>query len=152
MRSAEALLLTILLSHAATAAADCAPLEFEGDGIPAPLLGLEGDAERGREVATSTDRGDCAICHALPVLAQDPRFHGNIGSPLHGVGARLTAAQLRARIAAPKRLDPHTVMPAYCETGHRWRVASDRVGEPILTAGEIEDLVAWLATLRGDRS
>ncbi len=152
MRSAEALFLTILLGCAAAAGADCAPLVFEGDGIPAPLLGLEGDPVRGREVATAADRGDCTICHGLPVEAPDPRFHGNVGPPLHGVGARLTAAQLRARIAAPKRLDPHTVMPAYCETGHRWRVVSDQVGEPILSAGEIEDLVAWLTTLRGEPS
>lgn len=152
MRSAERLLLTILLGCATAAAADCAPLAFEGDGIPAPLLGRAGDPARGREVATAADRGDCTICHGLPVAEPDPRFHGNLGPPLHGVGARLTEAQLRARIAAPKRLDPDTVMPAYCEAGDRWRVAAGRVGEPILSAGEIEDLVAWLSTLRGDRS
>lgn len=152
MRSAEHLVLTILLGCAAAAHADCAPLLFDGDGIPAPLLGLEGDPERGRAVATAADRGDCTICHGLPVREPDSHFHGNVGPPLHGVGARLTEAQLRARIAAPKHLDPSTVMPAYCEAGQRWRVAADRVGEPILTAGEIEDLVAWLATLRGEAS
>ena len=152
MRSAELLLLTLLLGCAMAAAADCAPLALEDDGIPSPLLGIEGDPERGREVATAADRGDCTICHALPVTEPDPRFHGTVGPSLQGVGARLTEAQLRARIAAPKRLDPHTVMPAYCATDHLWRVASDRVGEAILSAGEIEDLVAWLATLRGDRS
>lgn len=153
MRSPERLLLlTVLLGCIGTARADCAPMNFEGDGIPAPLLGLQGDPARGRLVATATDRGDCTICHRLPVADPDPRFHGDIGPSLVAVGDRLTAAQLRARIAAPKRLSPHTVMPAYCATGDRWRVIADRVGQAILSAGEIEDLVAWLETLRETRS
>ena len=151
MRPAERVLLLALLAATATAGADCAPLRFAGDGIPAPLLGRSGDPERGRRVALDRDRGDCTICHRLPVTDPDPRFHGNVGPSLVGVGARLSPARLRARIAAPKRLNPETIMPAYCTTGDRWRVASEQVGEPILDAGEIEDLVAWLATLRGDR-
>ena len=150
MRSVEVLLIAMLSGCASHAfGADCAPLEFVGDGIPTPLSADTPDPDRGRTIATATDRGDCTICHALPVNTPDPRFHGNLGPPLYGVGARLDAAQLRARIADPKRLDPHTVMPAYCSTNRRWRVARAQVGAPILSAAEIEDLIAWLQTLDG---
>lgn len=150
MRSAERLATFLLLTllAAPASAEDCAPLEFVGDGIPEPLLGLRGDPLRGHRIATSADAGDCTICHRLPVAEPDPRFHGTVGPSLAGVGARLTQAQLRARIAAPKRLNPHTVMPAYCSTSNRWREAASVVGEPLLEASAIEDLVAWLSTLR----
>lgn len=150
MRLAERLLSAVLLcGPGSTLAADCAPLEFVDDGIPTPLAPGAPSADRGRTIATATDRGDCTICHALPVSTPDPRFHGNLGPPLHGVGARLDAARLRARIADPKRLDPNTVMPAYCSTDQRWRVARAQLGVPMLTAEEIEDVIAWLQTLDG---
>jgi sulfur-oxidizing protein SoxX len=150
MPSAERLATLVLCALLATPtqAEDCAPLEFDGDGIPEPLLGLRGDPLRGHRVATSPAAGDCTICHRLPVAEPDPRFHGTVGPPLAGIGARLTRAQIRARIAAPKRINPHTVMPAYCSTANRWREVASAVGEPLLDAGAIEDLVAWLSTLR----
>lgn len=151
MRSAEAAftlaLLVALVAWPSARAADCASFRIDGDGIAAPLDGAVGNPDRGREVALDRTRGDCTICHLLPLPGR--RFHGTVGPSLDAVGARLDAAQIRLRIAAPKRLNPHTVMPAYCTTGNRYRVAAGLVGRPILSAGEIEDLVAWLRTLDG---
>lgn len=91
----------------------------------------------------------CVLCHAGPF--PEPHLQGNLAPDLTGVGARLTAAQLRLRIADMKRLNPQTIMPTYYSA-----VANDaqaRVGapwrdKPILEAAEIEDLVAYLQTLR----
>jgi sulfur-oxidizing protein SoxX len=153
MRSAErrAAVLGALLVLASAASADCAPLAWAADGtLPAPLGGAVGDPERGAAVALDRNRGDCTICHRLPLPGR--RFHGTVGPALDDVGRRLTDAQLRARIAAPRRRVPATVMPEYCTTGDRYRVDPAYAGEPILSAGEIEDLVAWLSTLRGERA
>jgi sulfur-oxidizing protein SoxX len=145
----RALVAGALLALAAPANADCAELAWAADGtLPAPLAGAVGDPERGAAVAFDRDRGDCTICHRLPLPGR--RFHGTVGPALDDVGRRLTDAQLRARIAAPRRQVPATVMPEYCTTGDRYRVDPAHAGKPILTAGEIEDLVAWLSTLRGE--
>jgi sulfur-oxidizing protein SoxX len=145
--AAPVLLLLALLAPGDARADACADFRIVGDGIPEPLAGKRGDPSRGRAVALAREQGDCTICHRLPLPAR--QFHGTVGPPLDRVGARLSAAQLRLRIAAPKRLNPATVMPAYCTVGGRYRVALGHVGEPILDAGQIEDLVAWLVTLDG---
>lgn len=148
MRSVAALGLALLLTVLVPARAeDCAAFEIVGDRIPEPLDGVRGDAARGPAVALAPDQGDCTICHRLPL--PNRQFHGTVGPALDAIGTRLDAGQLRLRIAAPKRLNPSSVMPAYCTTGERHRVALGFVGKPILDARQIEDLVAWLATLDG---
>jgi L-cysteine S-thiosulfotransferase len=124
-----------------------AQLRFEavGDGIPAPLTGTPGDPQRGKAVAVNSDQGNCLICHLLPV-AEAPVF-GDLGPSLEGVGGRLSAAQLRLRIVDPKRLNPATVMPAYLKVDGLNRVAPRYVDKPILSAQEVEDLIAYLLTL-----
>lgn len=136
-----------MLMLPAAAFADCAPWSAQDGAIPKPLADIEGDPERGRRVALEPSLGDCTICHRLPVGEQ--RFHGTVGPPLAGVGARLSAGELRLRLVDPSVVNPRTVMPAYCTTGDRHRVAPRYAGEPILTAQQIEDLVAWLTTLDG---
>lgn len=130
-----------------SASAHCAPLEVRGDAIPEPLLGLTGDPARGRRVAMAREGGDCTLCHRLPLPGR--RFHGTVGPPLGAVGTRLTPGQLRLRIAAGRLLMPASVMPEYCRVGDRHRVAGPWQGAPVLTAQQIEDLVAWLGTLDG---
>ena len=76
------------------------------------------------------------------------RFSGNVGPSLAGVGTRLNAAQLRLRVADNLRVNPDTVMPSYYKADGLDRVAANYAGKPILAAQEVEDLVAWLATLR----
>lgn len=139
-----ALLLALLAPGAA--APQVAPFTVVEDAIPAPLLGLAGDAQRGAALLRDRETANCLICHAVPDPSE--RFMGEIGPPLGGVGARLSAGQIRLRLVDPTLLNPAAVMPAYHRTeglalvDERWR------GRPVLTAQEIEDLVAHLATLK----
>jgi len=123
-----------------------ASIVFEGDAIPAPLTATPGDAARGRNVVIERDKGHCILCHAVP----DPevKFAGNVAPPLNGVARRLTAAQIRGRIADPTRHDRDTVMPAYFRTEALRRVAKPYAGKTVLSAQDVEDAVAYLSTLR----
>jgi sulfur-oxidizing protein SoxX len=113
------------------------------DGIPEPLA-ERGDAARGRALVVARQSANCVLCHAVA----DPgiRFSGNVGPSLAGVGARLSQAQLRLRVVDNARLNAATVMPSYYRTQGLDRVAADYAGKPVLTAQEVEDVVAWLAT------
>lgn len=117
----------------------------EGDAIPAPLTAAPGDAARGREVLLGRD-GNCLLCHAVPETGA--RFMGNLAPPLSGVGARLNAGQLRLRVVDSMRLNRETIMPSYYRIHGLQQVAADRRGKPILTALQVEDIVAYLLTLR----
>jgi sulfur-oxidizing protein SoxX len=114
--------------------------------IPAPLTNRSGDPERGRRIVLDSEKGDCIVCHAMPL--PDRQFHGTIGPPLDGVGNRYSAEELRLRLVDPKELNPQTVMPAYYKTKNLYRVLERYRGKPILTAQEIEDVVAYLLTLK----
>lgn len=114
--------------------------------IPAQLTNCPGDPERGRQIVLDRERGDCVVCHAMPL--PDRQFHGAIGPPLDGVGNRYSAGELRLRLVDPKALNPQTVMPAYYKIEGLYQVAEDYRGKPILTAQEIEDVVAYLLTLK----
>ena len=118
------------------------------EGIPTPLTDQPGDAERGRHIVLDRERGDCVVCHALPL--PERRFHGTVGLPLDNVGSRYTAAELRLRLLDPKAPNPHSIMPAYHTVEGRHSVLEAYRGKPILTAQEIEDVVAYLLTLRQD--
>jgi sulfur-oxidizing protein SoxX len=124
------------------------PLRYEiiGDGIPAPLSSDAGDPARGRELIVARDSANCVLCHAVPDAAI--RFAGNVGPSLAGVGRRLTVSQLRLRVVDELRLNPATVMPSYFKVSGLTQVAAPYAGKPILSAREVEDIVAWLATLQ----
>ena len=92
------------------------------------------------------DPANCVLCHAIPDAAV--RFAGDLGPSLAGVGARLTTSQLRLRVADNLRVHPATIMPSYYRVDGLARVAPAYRGKPILSAPEIEDVVAYLATLR----
>jgi sulfur-oxidizing protein SoxX len=113
-----------------------------------PLTDRPGDPERGRAVLLDRDRGHCLLCHAIEQI--DEGFQGNIGPPLSAVGDRLGTGELRARIVDPTRLNPRTAMPAYFRSEGLRQVAAEYVGKPILTAQEVEDVVAFLATLSAE--
>ncbi|HSV46167.1 MAG TPA: sulfur oxidation c-type cytochrome SoxX [Ramlibacter sp.] len=117
-----------------------------GDGIPSSLTGVTGDPRRGRSAAANASQGNCAICHRLPI-AELPVF-GDIGPPLDGVGGRLGEAQLRLRLVDPRRLHRASIMPAYYRVEGLHRVAPRYRGQPLLGAQDIEDIVAYLMTLR----
>jgi sulfur-oxidizing protein SoxX len=121
------------------------PFKVRGDSISAPLAGLKGDPARGRALFLSRE-SNCSLCHLLP--DGDPRLMGDVGPQLAGIGTRLTAGELRLRIVDSSRVHPDTAMPSYYRVDGLDRVASAYAGKPVLTPQEIEDLVAFLSTLR----
>jgi sulfur-oxidizing protein SoxX len=129
----------------AAAAASAAGLNVTGDGVP-DRLAAAGDPARGRALVVARASANCVLCHAVP----DPavKFAGNVGPSLAGVGSRLSEAQLRLRVADNLRVNPDTVMPSYYKVDGLDRVAGAYEGKPVLTAQEVEDVVAWLATLK----
>ncbi|MGH8063660.1 MAG: sulfur oxidation c-type cytochrome SoxX [Candidatus Entotheonellia bacterium] len=118
------------------------------DTIPEPLTDQPGDAERGRRVVLDREGGDCLICHAMPLPQR--QFHGTIGPPLDGVGDRYTAGELRLRIVDPKVFNPATIMPAYYRVEGLHRVLERYRAKPLLTAQQVEDVVAYLLTLKSE--
>ena len=116
----------------------------EAGAIAASLAG-RGDAARGRNIVLGRD-ANCTLCHAVP--DDGGQLAGNLGPPLAGTGARWTEAQLRLRIVDSRRLNPDTIMPSYYRVEGLDRVAPRYRGIPVLTAQEVEDVVAYLLTLR----
>lgn len=117
-----------------------------GDEIPSSLTGRPGDPARGRAVVLDRQLGNCLLCHTLPVSGE--RFQGNIGPDLAGVAERLTEGQIRLRVVDATRVNPDTAMPAYHRVEGLTRVAAEYRGRPVLTADQVEDVVAFLRTLK----
>ena len=117
-----------------------------GDAIPASLTGVAGDAVKGRAIVANRQVGLCLLCHsgALP----EERFQGNLAPSLAGAGSRWSEGQLRLRLANSKRLNPETIMPAYYQTDGLTQVAKNLQGQPLLAAQQIEDVLAYLVTLK----
>lgn len=110
------------------------------------LTGRRGDAVRGREIALSREHGNCAICHVIP--APDEMVHGDVGPSLKGVADRLSEGQIRLRVVDERRVNPKSIMPSYFRVDGLKRVAPAYAGKPVLAAEDIEDIVAFLGTLR----
>ena len=121
------------------------PYAISDNSIPAPLTSSPPDAARGKTVMISRE-SNCILCHAVPETGE--RFFGNLAPPLSGVGARLTAAQMRLRIVDPLYFNKDSIMPAYYKVDGLNRVAENLRGKPVLTASQIEDVIAYLLTLR----
>ncbi len=115
------------------------------EGLPS-LTGEPGDPDRGRAIVLSRQRGLCLLCHAGPF--PEERFQGDLAPNLAGAGARLTEGQLRLRMVDGRRLNPDTIMPSYFSTEGLRQVGRAWQGRTVLTAEEIEDVVAFLVTLR----
>jgi sulfur-oxidizing protein SoxX len=116
------------------------------EGMPESLTGARGDPARGRAIVGNRQVGLCLLCHRGPF--PEERLQGNLATDLRGAGRRWTEAQLRLRIVDPGRINPATIMPAYHRTEGLTRVAPAYRGKPILTAQQIEDVVAFLTTLK----
>jgi len=140
-----AVLLLGILAAAAAAAEGLAPYRVEGDAIEAPLAGARGDAAKGREIVLGRE-SNCLLCHTVPDAGDRPM--GNIAPALAGVGGRFSAGQLRLRIVDPSRTNPRAPMPAYYRVDGLNGVAAAFRGKPLLSAQEVEDVVAYLTTLK----
>jgi len=126
--------------------ASCGAAAAAGDSIERPLTAAKGDAARGRAIVASRQVGLCVLCHAGP-LPEEPLM-GNLAPDLRGAGARLSQGQLRLRIVDSRRVNPSTIMPSYYRTEGLVRVTRGLRGKPILDAQQVEDVVAYLATLK----
>jgi sulfur-oxidizing protein SoxX len=145
----------LILTTLAAAALSCAPSHageairfymIVGDAIPASLTGAKGNPDRGRTIVTTRQIGLCLLCHSGPF--PEERFQGDLAPDLRGVGARWSEGQLRLRIVDARKLNPDTMMPPYYVVDGLNRVAPSFRGKPVLTAEQLEDVVAFLATLR----
>ena len=146
MRACAAHVATALLAVAACAAQAQSPPQIVGDAIPAPLTDTPGDAARGREIVASRQAGLCLLCHSGPF--PEDRFQGNLAPDLSGAGARWSAGQLRLRIVDARRINPETIMPPYHRSSGLERVAPSLRERNMLTAQQVEDVVAYLLTLK----
>lgn len=147
MRTGYGLVVSLLvLLHLSVANAQT----MMGDSIPESLASLPGDASRGRVIVASRQTGLCLLCHNGPF--PEERFQGNLAPELGASVARLSAPQLRARIVDAIHFNPNTIMPAYYKTQHLKRVAPKFIDQTILNGQEIEDVIAFLMTLKNPQS
>lgn len=116
------------------------------DSIPRPLSNSQGDEDRGRAIVANKQIGLCLLCHTAPI--PEERLQGNLAPALAGAGARWTGGQLRLRVIDARQLNPKSIMPSYYKIDGLDRVAPAYRGKPILTASQIEDVVAYLTTLK----
>jgi sulfur-oxidizing protein SoxX len=116
-----------------------------GDERPASLTGAKGDPQRGRAIVANRQVGLCLLCHSGPF--PEERFQGNLAPDLRSA-ARLTEGEIRARLVDPSQANPQTIMPAFYKTDGLTRVAPAQRGKTILTAEQIEDVVAYLVSLK----
>ncbi len=118
-----------------------------GDSIPEPLSAVPGDTGRGRAIVADRSVGLCLLCHTAPIAEE--RFQGDIAPDLRDVGSRLSEGQLRLRVTNARHLNPASVMPHYYGQHGAVRVGSQWRGRSVLSAQQIEDVIAYLRTLRG---
>lgn len=135
----------MLLSPCIAASQSLPPYVVTGDSIMESLTGAPGDAMRGRALVLNRTN-TCILCHSGPF--PEEKFQGDLAPNLAGSGSRWSVGQLRLRLVDASRLKPGTIMPSYYRVDGLDRVAQPWRGKPILSAEQIEDIVAYLATLR----
>jgi sulfur-oxidizing protein SoxX len=129
----------------APAWAQVVPYEIVEDAIPKPLTATPGDAGRGRAIVADRQVGLCLLCHRGPFPHEQ---QGTLAPDLAGAGLRWSEGQLRLRLVDPRRLNPTTLMPSYHRIEGLQRVGPAWQGKPVLTAQQVEDVIAFLRTLR----
>ena len=119
---------------------------FNDGAVEQSLTGKAGDPAEGRKAFMGRKLGNCLACHENSDMAEQP-FHGEVGPSLDGVGDRWNAAELRGIISNSKEMFTETIMPAfYIDSGYE-RPLEDFAGKSILSAQQVEDIVAYLLTL-----
>jgi L-cysteine S-thiosulfotransferase len=135
-----------VLSAAAQSRADLVHYAIVGDAIPVSLTGTKGDPARGRAIVANHTVGLCLLCHSGPF--PEDRFQGNVAPALNGAGTRWNEGQLRLRIVDASKLNPGTIMPPFYRIDDLTRVATVYRDKPVLTAVDVEAVVAYLMTLK----
>ena len=146
---AGTVLLTGLLAASigtATAAGNVPYKVVDGNSIPMSLTGKAGNAARGKKVSVNRKKGNCLACHKMPIPSQ--QFHGEIGPTLIGVGSRYNEGELRLRVVDSRVLNPDSIMPAFLKNNGFHRPLKKFAGKSVLSASEIEDVIAYLKTLK----
>lgn len=139
-----------LIGLASFAVAETAPndVTFAEGAVAESLTGQAGDAAKGREWFAGRKLGNCLACHQNSDLKEE-QFHGEVGPGLDGVGSRWSEAELRGIIVNAKiAFGDHTMMPAFYRTDGYFRLREDFVGKTILSAQQVEDVIAYLMTLK----
>ena len=136
----------VVAQNIATASVPLNAYRVVGDAIPESLSPAPGDAERGRAIVGSRQSGLCLLCHTGPFAEQ--HLQGSLAPDLRGAGARWSVAQLRLRIADSRRVVSDSIMPAYYRSDGLTQVGRAWQGKTVLDAQQVEDVVAFLATLR----
>jgi L-cysteine S-thiosulfotransferase len=146
MKRACVVLLALMWSATAHAQEVLRRYEVVGNAIPKSLTGAKGDAARGRALVMNRQVGLCLLCHTGPF--PEERFQGDLAPDLRGAGTRWSEGELRLRMVDARKLNPDTIMPPYYVVDGLDQVAKPFRGKPIFTAEQIEDVVAFLTTLR----
>lgn len=137
----------LLLAEGFSPDAQNGEIIVENGAIKEPLKHLQGDPLRGRRLAKNRNKGNCLSCHQLPIAEEE--FHGTIGPALNNIGNKFNPAELRLRVVDMQQINPFTIMPSYyLSTAHINRIAPQYQDTTILSAQEIEDIVAYLSTLK----
>ena len=145
--SALGVVLSFALSTNAIAAEKMMMKYVVKDGkIAKSLTGKPGNAANGRKLAINRKQGNCLACHVMPIPEQP--YHGQIGPDLNGVAGRLKEGEVRARLVNPKLANPDTIMPAFYKKDGFTRVLKKFQGKTMLSAEQVEDLVAYTMTLK----
>jgi len=121
--------------------------EVNSFSIDQPLCGFAGDAERGKDIVSSSNKGNCIACHQLPI--EGIEAYGTIGPPLTGIGARLSKGFIRLRVVDTRKINPLSIMPGYYrDPALIHRPAKAMAGRTFLTAQQVEDVITYLETLK----
>ncbi|WP_299690524.1 sulfur oxidation c-type cytochrome SoxX [uncultured Tateyamaria sp.] len=122
-------------------------VSFVDGTVEQSLTGQAGDAVEGRKVFANRKQGNCLACHTNADLSEES-FHGEVGPPMDGVADRWTQAELRGIVTNSKMMFEGTIMPAFYVDAGYTRPLDDFAGQSILTAQQVEDVVAYLMTLK----
>ncbi len=138
--------LFLVMGASGAAAQELRPYTIVGDAIPVSLTGSSGDAVKGKAIVGNRQVGLCLLCHSGPF--PEERFQGELAPDLSGAGSRWNEGQLRLRMVDSSHLNPASIMPSYYRVDGLQRVAPNFRGKPVLSAEQIEDVLAFLKTLR----
>ncbi|MEM7425932.1 MAG: sulfur oxidation c-type cytochrome SoxX [Pseudomonadota bacterium] len=135
------------LALATTVGAETVKYKVDDEAIKASLTGKAGDPANGKKVFLNRKKGNCLACHVVSSLKDQP-FHGEVGPPLDGTASRWSEGELRLRIVNPKLLNEDTIMPSFYKTDGFHRVLKKFKGKSVISAQEVEDVLAYIMTFK----